>query len=217
VDYLKTKFTNRDFHWLTGILIGIVILVCSIRLSDNSNVVNIFSFMGSGISIALAFVAIGMSIKQELSSNLVNSDTRKTLISLNEKIIGLGVQVGNLDTEGLANIMSSSLSSLQDNVIKIINEKVNGYGVEEKSAIKEAVSQEVNKVNQETKKQIGNYVGSNISSTLNEFSSNMAKLKSSYSDKEWENITTAAANPSFKFDIMLESIKKSINEVSNKK
>lgn len=213
VEKIKLKITNRDFYWIIGILIGIVILVCSIRLSHNANIINIFSFMANGISIALAFLAIGMSIRQELSSNLLNSETRGILISINERIIALDSKVSTIPPENISELTSSSFKKLEDKVNEIINEKVKeGYDPREKAAIKEAVSEEVNKANKETTKQIGNYINKNIYSTIKDVSHDISVIRAGYTDDEWEKITNLAvtASPSFKFEILLESIKNSI-------
>lgn len=55
------KWRTRDWIWLVSILVGLIILVITIRLDDNDSVVNMISLLASASSITLAIVAIFQS------------------------------------------------------------------------------------------------------------------------------------------------------------
>ncbi|PPK77532.1 hypothetical protein BXY41_11671 [Lacrimispora xylanisolvens] len=75
----SSNWRKQDYFWLIGILIGIIVFICAIRLSDNTDIVNIISFIASGVSIALAFIAIWWG-------QVNNSETNKIYVKINEKL-----------------------------------------------------------------------------------------------------------------------------------
>ncbi|HDR5266637.1 MULTISPECIES: hypothetical protein [Bacillus] len=66
------KWRTRDWGWVVGILIGFIVLILTIRLGDNQDVINLFSFISSSVSIALAGVAIFIALKQDSDNKQVN-------------------------------------------------------------------------------------------------------------------------------------------------
>ena len=52
------EWRNQDWVWLVLILSAIIYFVTTFRLADNIQVVDLFSFISSSVSIALAVVAI---------------------------------------------------------------------------------------------------------------------------------------------------------------
>lgn len=76
-DNEKFKWRKWDYYWLIGILIFIIVLIFSIRLSDNRDISNIISLIASFVSIALALISIWWS-------QVNNSDANKVY----DKIIG---------------------------------------------------------------------------------------------------------------------------------
>ncbi|SHH56938.1 hypothetical protein [Clostridium intestinale] len=76
---LLKDWRNRDWCWIVSILIGIIIVVLTWRLNDNSSVVNIISMFASGASIILAVVAIVQSTLYNTSSNELNSKMTEKL------------------------------------------------------------------------------------------------------------------------------------------
>jgi hypothetical protein len=83
----QEKIIKRDLFWIIGILIGIIILICSIKLSNNRDIINIFSFVSSGVSIALALAAIGYAVYQSGQAERQNSATIDALGQIKAEII----------------------------------------------------------------------------------------------------------------------------------
>lgn len=75
----KFKWRKWDYYWLIGILIFIIILVCSIRLSDNRDISNIISLISSIVSIVLALISIWWS-------QVNNSDANRVYDKIIEKL-----------------------------------------------------------------------------------------------------------------------------------
>lgn len=80
------NWTNKDWVWVTSILIGIIIIILTWRLNDNDNVVNIISMFASGASIILAVVAIVQSTIYNSSSNELNARMTEKLSTLESNI-----------------------------------------------------------------------------------------------------------------------------------
>ncbi|MDH5091441.1 hypothetical protein [Clostridium perfringens] len=80
------NWTNRDWGWLTSILVGIIIIILTWRLNDNDNIVNIISMFASGASIILAVVAIVQSTIYNSSSNELNAKMTEKLSLLENNV-----------------------------------------------------------------------------------------------------------------------------------
>jgi len=211
----KDKFTliHRDLYWIIAILVGIIILICSIRLSNNINLINIFSFMASGISIALAFVAIGMSIKQESTSSIINSETRNMLSSMNEKIIGLDFKISNIDLESIQDLTSAGFNKLAEKFNKILNEKFTILPLSddsEKIKLKATISKEISEIKEDTSKQIKTIFTNN--SYLNATNILMMNLREKFTDTEWDNINKSILGNSNSLNVLKAIIQNDIEK-----
>lgn len=80
------NWRNRDWVWVTSILIGIIVIILTWRLNDNDNIVNIISMFASGASIILAVVAIVQSTIYNSSSNELNSKMTEKLSLLENNV-----------------------------------------------------------------------------------------------------------------------------------
>ncbi|SJZ99705.1 hypothetical protein [Selenihalanaerobacter shriftii] len=122
---------NKDWKWLVGVLISIIILVMAGWLSNMSNIINYFSFTSNGVSIVLALVAIYISLSQNNTSQILNSKTTDMLAKMYEKIGQVDKKVNKIDPTSLSKIMeikmNSTLSQFADNLF----EELNTLGIEE--------------------------------------------------------------------------------------
>ncbi|GEM_PF-6995161 len=119
----KNDYTcdDKDIKWITRILIAIIviltlIIICilSLKLSNDTNIINVIS-IGAGLtSIMLAIVAIGISLKQEYSSTIINFQTKSALDSIDGKINKLDYMVSNIDMNEFANIVSKNYEKLTE-------------------------------------------------------------------------------------------------------
>lgn len=112
---------DKDVKWITRILIGIIIIltliiicILSLKLSNDANIINIIS-IGAGLtSIMLAIVAIGISLKQEYSSTIINFQTKSALDSIDGKINKLDYMVSNIDMNKFINIVNKTNEKLTE-------------------------------------------------------------------------------------------------------
>ncbi|KDR95984.1 hypothetical protein SAMN02745945_01744 [Peptoclostridium litorale DSM 5388] len=81
------KWSNRDWFWLCGVLILGWIVSLSIKLADNGEIINLISLVGSGVSIALAVVAIIYAFNQSTQSNIQNKSFETMIRGIENELI----------------------------------------------------------------------------------------------------------------------------------
>ncbi|CAM5246373.1 putative protein OS=Lysinibacillus sphaericus OX=1421 GN=LS41612_10730 PE=4 SV=1 [Lysinibacillus sphaericus] len=102
----KFEWRNQDWLWLVLILVAIIFFVTTFRLADNIQVVDLFSFISSSVSIALALVAIFYAWKQDSDSQVVTRHTSNLLTQITSKIENMDSKIDKLDPQ---TVFSSSL------------------------------------------------------------------------------------------------------------
>lgn len=91
------KWKNKILIGIICLLIGIIITIISVRLSDNVEMVNTISIGTGLVSMALAFVAIAYSMKQDVSSTIINNNTLNLLNQINNNIDKIDNKVSNIN------------------------------------------------------------------------------------------------------------------------
>ncbi|MFJ3386310.1 hypothetical protein [Lysinibacillus sp. NPDC086135] len=97
------EWRNQDWLWLVLILCAIIYFVITFRLADNKQVVDLFSFISSSVSIALAVVAIFYAWKQDSDSQVVSRETSKLLTTITTKIEGMDKKMDKFDPSMITN------------------------------------------------------------------------------------------------------------------
>lgn len=128
----NNKFDTKDYEWIIRILFGIIALlvliiiaILSIRLSKDTNLVNVISIGAGLVSIALAFVAIEIALRQDKNATLTNIQTQDILNSINAKISSVENKVDNFKVASTSNkVRSMKDDEVQDLVGKIINKTI---------------------------------------------------------------------------------------------
>ncbi|NOW84292.1 hypothetical protein B0H39_002173 [Clostridium beijerinckii] len=123
------KFEKKDYEWIIKILFGIIALlvviiiaILAIKLSKDTNLVNVISIGAGLVSIALAFVAIEIALKQDKNATLTNIQTQDILNSINAKISSVENKVDNFKVTNTSNkVRAMNNSEVKDFVGKIIN------------------------------------------------------------------------------------------------
>ncbi|MHB9937921.1 hypothetical protein CF098_07815 [Clostridium sporogenes] len=126
----KKNLDKKDFKWIIGILIGIIsllslviVFIISYKLSDNRDISNIVSIASGLVSIALAFVAIGIALKQDYNSSIINTETQKMLDGLDGKINKIDYMVSKIDLSNLfdlANITKDNFDNIKTRIEDIV-------------------------------------------------------------------------------------------------
>lgn len=146
------SWTNRDWKWFTSILVGIILLSFSILLSDANQLIQIFSFLSSGVSIALAFVAIYVSSNQNRESQSLFLSMNETLARLDEKIQSVNDKVDKIDVTPL-------IQNAKDEISEILSEFENKNDTDNKDVIGK-----INKKMDELKNEMNSKLHTEISS-----------------------------------------------------
>lgn len=115
-------FSNKDCNYVIGILVGIILLILSKRLWNNTDVLQVFSFMANGISIILAIVAIIYSFIQSQQSSQQYMNTVQTLAQIEIK------------TNNLIELINNNIDKSED-TIKILNSIDNASTQDEMKAM----------------------------------------------------------------------------------
>lgn len=118
------EWRNRDWFWLTGIMIAIIIFILAFRLSDNSTFMNVFAFLASGVSIALAFVAMYTSFKQNSDNQTLTTQMSETLARMDEKMNSMGQRVSEFGSvEEIKKIIEARLNIATESFEETLSEE----------------------------------------------------------------------------------------------
>lgn len=141
------RWSNRDWFWLVGILIMIIILL--IAGFKNSDAIELnFSIISSAVSIALALVAIFIALKQDSDNQQVNNRLSYLLNEISASVRNVDAKVDRIDPKLLYSVKQE------------IVEEYSQESKERESFTKEEVDEIVNKVSDD--------LASNINIILNQ-------------------------------------------------
>ncbi|MEB9368444.1 hypothetical protein P4J04_17190 [Bacillus cereus] len=130
---------NRDWIWLVGILVGLIILLIAGCYNSDAIELN-FSIISSAVSIALALVAIFIALKQDSDNQRVTSTITNALIKIESKVDSMDGKIDNLDPNVITKPTQEKLiSEIQEifhsqpedegksnqKIVEIVNEKFN--------------------------------------------------------------------------------------------
>lgn len=103
---INEKWRNRDWIWIIGVLIAIIILIVANKASENLE--NNFSIISSAVSIALALIAIFYSSKQDNENKRSNEN------------------IGNLVRDAVKGItkVDTSMIQMQKDIQTVVNAEV---------------------------------------------------------------------------------------------
>ncbi|QYF82473.1 hypothetical protein KY492_26720 [Brevibacterium sp. PAMC21349] len=111
-DIVVKKWTNRDWCWLVGILIAIIVFIFTFRLADNTEVKDLFSFISSAVSIALAVIAIFLALKQDSDNRRVSDQTSRILREINFGLRNVDENVKKLDVRDISKLTESAVEDI---------------------------------------------------------------------------------------------------------
>lgn len=140
------RWSNRDWFWLVGILLVIIIFLVA-KVFDYVNIEANFSIISSAVSIALALVAIFIALKQDSDNQQVNSRVSYLLNEISANVRNVDAKVDKIDPR------------LVNSVTEEVVEEYSQGSKEKESFTKEEVDEIVSKVS--------NDIASNINVILN--------------------------------------------------
>ncbi len=139
------NWTNRDWYWLLGVLIGIIILLIASIFAKNLKVEMNFSIISSAVSIALALVAIFIALNQSRDNEELSSTLKTTMAIMNEKLNSVDEKVNKIDPDVLSRVLQQKI----DDVIIDIKEGVNSDSEISPEEVEERYNQELNQLKYE--------------------------------------------------------------------
>ncbi|MGQ8852693.1 hypothetical protein [Bacillus sp. SRB_8] len=147
---MDKKWENRDWIWLVGILITIIILLIAGFYNSKAIEMN-FSIISSAVSIALALVAIFIALKQDSDNQRVNDRLSHLLNEISANVRNVDAKVDKIDPR------------LLHSVSKGILEEYNRESKEKDSFTKEEVDEIVKNVSEDITLNINNLLHQNAS------------------------------------------------------
>lgn len=125
------NWTDKDWKWLMGILIGIIILILSLWFADNQGIEANFSIMSSAVSIALGLIAIYIALKQDSDSQRLNQQMYLTLKEMENKIDSVDQKVNQLDTFSVAKTLENNMEPFVEELTQYLQQNDKSISKEE--------------------------------------------------------------------------------------
>ncbi|MEH7256648.1 hypothetical protein V7123_04250 [Bacillus toyonensis] len=117
------NWTDKDWKWLMGILIGIIILILSLWFADYKGIEANFSIMSSAVSIALGLVAIYIALKQDSDSQRLNQQMQDILRTMENKIDKVDQKVNKLDDLDVEKTLVENLNPVIEQIVQTVEKK----------------------------------------------------------------------------------------------
>jgi len=143
----KFEWRNQDWVWLVLILVAIIYFISTFRLADNIQVVDLFSFISSSVSIALALVAIFYAWKQDSDNRRVNDNVSTILHNI---VYEMGSVKNSVDKITSNDIDTIAQSTLEEEIIEV--DRQPSYSADE---VKKIVEEALNNFSQNVKTKVG--------------------------------------------------------------
>lgn len=151
---MKLKWENKDWFWL----LFLIVFVTGTSYMYKKEVMNLISYTSTFVSIALAFIAIYISVREATKTDKIKDETLSTLVEIRERISQVDTKVSSIDFTSI-----STLKERVDQVVNNITDKVqeDNKGEEhtdtpEDQLINEKVKDKWAELSEEFKEQLNN-------------------------------------------------------------
>ncbi|WP_088227775.1 hypothetical protein [Desulfosporosinus sp. FKB] len=135
------EWRTRDWKWLIGILVGIIVLILAGWIMKIPDVGTYLSILGTGVSIALALIAIYISLSQNNNSEILNVNTTNLLARIDEKVGNVNEKVTSINPKEIATLVQTNVNATLDDFSDTLFSKLEKSGVDQ--GIVEKLKQEV--------------------------------------------------------------------------
>ena len=156
------EWRTQDWIWVVLILGAIIYFITTFRLADNVQVVDLFSFISSSVSIALAIVAILIALNQSRDNEQLSSTLKTTMAIINEKLSSVDEKVNKIDPDVLSRVLQQKI----DNVITDFSGSVKADSGISPEEIEEKYLHELNQLKLDFNSVIENINNTNTVSSL---------------------------------------------------
>jgi len=125
------NWNNRDWKWLFGVFTGVLLIIITAWLANIKEIASYFSFLGAGISIVLALVAIYISLTQNSSAQSINDKTNEMLIRIEERLGNVNEKVDKLDSKEIAKVVETRVSNVLEYYSKTMFNALEKVGIDQ--------------------------------------------------------------------------------------
>lgn len=167
-DKSHIDWRNRDWLWLVGILITIIILLIAGHKTDKLELN--FSIISSAVSIALALVAIFIALKQDSDNQRVNYKVEYKLEQIVSNLKNVDDKVNNVVTNILTNVAEETADTFSSDDLV---EKKEQYSKEEVEELLNSYNKQI----KDTLNKVVNQNKSNNTSRVTVYGSDVIKLE----------------------------------------
>lgn len=128
------EWRNRDWIWVVGILVALIILLISIFYADEKTIEVNFSIIASAVSIALALLAIFIALNQSRDNQELSTSLNVTMSIMNEKLNSVDEKVNKIDPDILVKVYRQKMDDVVTEVGKIVSNstEISAKEIEEK-------------------------------------------------------------------------------------
>jgi len=126
---MKYEWGIRDWKWLVGVLIGIILLILSGWIMKISEVSTYLSILGTVASIALAFIAIYISLSQNYNSQFLNINTMDLLVRIQEKVGNVSDKSTSANPQEIAALVQTNVNAALDNFSQALFSRLKKSGI----------------------------------------------------------------------------------------
>ncbi|KAB2396777.1 hypothetical protein [Bacillus cereus] len=179
----KRDWTDKDWKWLMGILVGIIILILSLWFADYKGIEANFSIMSSAVSIALGLVAIYIALKQDSDSQRLNQQMQDILRTMESKIDKVDQKVNKLDDFDVEKTLTENLNPVIEKIVQTVEQKNKNIS---KQDIQQVFEEAVPYVAKNMSEQLNSDISDSYKKKLSHKSSAKKKILSILEDEnEW--------------------------------
>lgn len=124
------EWRTRDWIWIVGILVAIIILIISMFYAENEVIEVNFSIIASAVSIALALLAIFIALNQSRDNQQLSTSLNVTMSIMNEKLSSVDEKVNKIDPDVLVKVYKDKMNEVILEVEKAVG-NTSGMSTEE--------------------------------------------------------------------------------------
>lgn len=154
-------WSSRDWKWVMFFMITVIVILVTLWLGDFPNIGGYLTVFSTAVTVALAFVAIYIALKQERDSQRINSETQQILARMDERLNSVNDKVSSIDVNNITKIVNENLQEYTQSLTDKINKDSGEYNKDEViKLIEEEMSQKIDNIHNDLKSSIdvSNYI-----------------------------------------------------------
>ena len=164
------KWENRDWFWL----LGLMVFVLGTSFMYKSQFMNLISYASTFVSIALAFIAIYISVREATKTDKIKDETLVSLVELKERIGQIDNKVSSIDVERIKMGIDEAVSNFKQGLGEL-NKNDGEAEIQEKELFVK-LENKINKLSEDLKISVENqHDGNSFRSSQDNYMDNLLK------------------------------------------